>query len=47
MVEILLIFYEVVRFRDYGFIKEVILLLLIIFWGGKSLNYGLEILYFT
>ncbi|KAK4233870.1 hypothetical protein C8A03DRAFT_19131 [Achaetomium macrosporum] len=46
-VEILLIFHEAVRHGDYGLIKDIIPILPLLFWGGKSSNYGPEMLYFA
>ncbi|KAK4232741.1 hypothetical protein C8A03DRAFT_20029, partial [Achaetomium macrosporum] len=46
-VEILLILHEAVRHGDFGLIRDIIPVLPLLFWGGKSSNYGPEMLYFA
>ena len=46
-VEVLLIFHEAVRHGDFGLLRDIIPMLPILFWGGKSSNYGPEMLYFS
>ncbi|KAK3360956.1 hypothetical protein B0T24DRAFT_586027 [Lasiosphaeria ovina] len=46
-VEVLLILHEVVRHGDYGLLRDIIPMLPVLFWGGKSSNYGPEMLYFA
>ncbi|KAK4232867.1 hypothetical protein C8A03DRAFT_19939, partial [Achaetomium macrosporum] len=45
--EILLILHEAVRRGDFGLIGDIIPILPLLFWGGKSSNYGPEMLYFA
>ncbi|KAI1827953.1 hypothetical protein F4861DRAFT_535389 [Xylaria intraflava] len=46
-VEILLTIHEAVRKGEYGVLRDVIPQLPILFWGGRSSNYGPEMLYFA
>ncbi|KAI1820670.1 hypothetical protein F4861DRAFT_542739 [Xylaria intraflava] len=47
VVEVLLTVHEAVRHGDYGMLRDVIPQLPILFWGGRSSNYGPEMLYFA
>lgn len=46
-VEVFLTIHEAVRHGDYGLLADIIPQLPIMFWGGKSSNYGPEMLYFS
>ncbi|KAK7752206.1 hypothetical protein SLS62_005740 [Diatrype stigma] len=46
-VEIFLTIHEAVRQGDFGLLRDIIPQLPIIFWGGRSFNYGPEMLYFA
>ena len=47
MVLILLIIYEVIREGDFGYLRDIVPILPVIFYGGRLQNYGPEILYFA
>jgi hypothetical protein len=46
-VEMLLLIHEAVRNGDYGLLADLIPQLPVLFWGGKSSNYGPEMMYFA
>jgi hypothetical protein len=46
-VETILIFHQAVREGDYSILHDIISQLPVLFWGGRSPNYGPEMLYFS
>lgn len=45
--EVLLIIHEAIRHGDYGLLRDIVLQLPVFFYGGKSWEYGPEMLYFA
>jgi hypothetical protein len=44
-VEVLLSIHEAIRRGDFGYLRDIIPQLPVLFWGGKSSNYGPDMLY--